>query len=148
MNYFLARILQLRDKVVLINGRSRKVASRINESRQCSRGETLEPLQCGCRRIRNERKEKGIVRLLLCRFVQDWKRVMEMAGRNGVGGSVGRLGLCLEWYGEVVSQCINYYYNCFVKRLGMPAPLLRISRHIRARCIDWWYCALRLVIED
>jgi hypothetical protein len=71
---------------------------------------------------------------------------VEVAGRSG--GKVWGLGLRSERNGEVVAEGVDYDDDCLVECLGMPAPLLRIARYVRARRVDRGDGALRLEVED
>jgi len=68
-----------------------------------------------------------MVGLLFCRFVQDGKGIVEVAGRSS-GCKVCTFGLRSERDGEVVAEGVDYDDNCLVECLGMPAPLLRVTR--------------------
>jgi hypothetical protein len=50
-------------------------------------------------------------------IVKERYRVMVMAGFLGIGG--------VEWYREVVTESIYYYYYGLFERFGMPASCIR-----------------------
>ncbi len=112
MYQIFACMSQFSYQIILLNRCASKIRTSVNECGQCPGSQTLQSLERGRRRIGNEGQKEGVLWFSYRSLMKHLERIMEVLSFAGV------------WHSEVVSQGINYNYDCFIKAFGMPASVL------------------------
>ena len=141
MHDLLACLDQLLNQIVLVNCSSGKVASRIDECRECSSGQSLQSQQCGSRRVGDKRSEESVLWLFQTSLVKYRERIVKVLLL------LARL-ISIEWHREVVSQRVDYDDYSLVEALRVPTAVLNIARRKATLELDRRDGAFGAVLED